>query len=344
MDGVTGGQGQRSEELTDLVGRVYGIAVRGVLPAGFRPYLWPPAGERADPGRPLELRYRAVPGLPAVREIWVAEPGPQTIGRFALFREPGKIGLTVSGEGTGLFRLAERRIEIEWSPTGAPAAHYFFSHALPLWLETRGVPVLHASAVALEGRAVAFVGESGVGKSTLCAVLARSGAEFVADDGLPLREDGDGRWRCAHGPPQLKLWPSALEERLGLSAAGLPRVHAALEKRLLPSPRSGSVDPARGPELAAVYVLERRAAGDGGVSSARCTAREALVHLIEHSLAGGPAAALDLSAIRLDRLARVAARVPVRRLRYPAGADSWRLVRKAVSQDLAADRATTPPP
>jgi serine kinase of HPr protein (carbohydrate metabolism regulator) len=47
----------------------------------------------------------------------------------------------------------------------------------------RGTGVgLHASAVALQGRGVLFLGGSGAGKSTLCAHLVARGAELLADD------------------------------------------------------------------------------------------------------------------------------------------------------------------
>ncbi len=341
---MTAGKRQRSDDLVDLIGLVYGIHLRGTLPAGFQPYLWAAAEDRADRRRALDVSYRTVRSLPAVKEIWAAEPGPETIGRFALFHEPDGIGLTVAGEGTGLFRLTAGRIEIEWSPEGAGAAHYFFSHALPLWLESRGVPVLHSSAVSFRGRAVAFVGGSGVGKSTLCAGLVGCGGDFVADDGLPLFEDEHGEWRCAHGPPQFKLWPTALEDRLGVPAGTLPRVHDSLEKRLLPSPRRDSAGPAASLELAAVYVLERRPEDSGEVTSTACTARESLVLLIEHSLAGGPVAAMGLSAQRLEQFARAAARTPVRVLRYPTGGDSWRLIKQAILSDLAANGSSAPQP
>lgn len=340
---MTAGQRQRSPKLIELCGLVYGTHIRGSLPAAFQPYLWSPLDDPAHRRRSIEVSYRSLRRLPAVEEIWVAEPGPQTIGRFALFREPGGIGLTVSGNGTGLFRLTARAIQIEWSPAGAGAAHYFFSHALPLWLESRGVPVLHASAVSFGDRAVGFVGRSGVGKSTLCAGLVRAGCRFVADDGLPLLEAEHGGWRCAPGPPQHKLWPSALEDRLGVSAGELPRVHEGLEKRLLPSPRPDSADPVAGLELAAIYVLDRRPEGGGGVTSTAGTARESLVRLIEHSLAGGPVAALGLSAERFEQLARVAAQVPVRQLQYPTGGNPWRLIGQTISGDLSATRPAAPP-
>jgi len=241
----------------------------------------------------------------------------------------------VDCEGRGLFRVTASAIEVEWLPDGAGAAHYFFSYALPLWLESRGMPVLHASAVSFGDRAVGFLGPSGIGKSTLCAGLVRTGCDFVTDDGLVLRVDGRGDWRCLHGPPLLKLWPSSLEVRLGVSAKDLLRVYHSLEKRLPALSQENVNETADGLKLAGVYLLDRQAANSTHVTISACTARESLVRLIEHSLAGAPVAALGLSAQRLDQLSRVVSQIPVKTLRYPSGGDRWHLIREAILEDLA---------
>ncbi len=72
-------------------------------------------------------------------------------------------------------------------------------------LTLRGETVLHASAVEREGRAVAFVAHSGMGKSTLAALACARGARFVTDDLLRFEHRDDGRVRC---------WPRGLENRL----------------------------------------------------------------------------------------------------------------------------------
>jgi len=336
----------------EVAGAVYGVRVRGRVPEELRAYLLAapeePAG--AAPALAVEVSYRTLDHLPAVEESWTSEaPGPGGTVRFGLFRLPAGFGLTVAGPGRGLFRCTSRRIEVEWAGPGA--AHYLFTYALPLWLEAEGVPVLHASAVAVGGRAVGFVGPSGVGKSVLCAELLRLGCAFVADDGLALHREGsleerrgggrdEGRapgppaWRAAPGPPLLRLWPSGLEGRLGVPAAGLPRVHETLDKRRLELPEPAGAVPPDGLPLAAVYALRREPATEGPVEVSPARPREALVQLLEHGVAAAPAAALGLAPRRLDLLASLAEEVPVRHLRFPSAADSAARVLEAIRRDL----------
>jgi HPr kinase/phosphorylase len=53
-----------------------------------------------------------------------------------------------------------------------------------------GPAVLHASAVAWEGRGLLILGPSGSGKSTLALALMALGCDLVADDRTALRRDG----------------------------------------------------------------------------------------------------------------------------------------------------------
>ena len=72
-------------------------------------------------------------------------------------------------------------------------------------LTLRGETALHASAVEHDGRAVAIVAHSGMGKSTVAALACARGARFVADDVLRFRRTDDGRVNC---------WPGGTENRL----------------------------------------------------------------------------------------------------------------------------------
>jgi hypothetical protein len=71
--------------------------------------------------------------------------------------------------------------------------------------------VLHASAVQVDGAALAFVGASGMGKSTLATLLCAAGRALVSDDLL----------RCRMDPQGVTVWPGASETRLRKAALDL---------------------------------------------------------------------------------------------------------------------------
>ena len=72
---------------------------------------------------------------------------------------------------------------------------------------------IHANSVSFEGLAVAFVGTSGIGKSTLSTYCACQGAGFVTDDVLMV----DSKDMVHPGNPRIKLYPHTAES-LGLDA------------------------------------------------------------------------------------------------------------------------------
>ena len=67
--------------------------------------------------------------------------------------------------------------------------HLLLDQAIPRTLGQRGHLILHAAAVALQqGQAIAFVGASGTGKSTLASSFYQNGAHLITDDCLLLEE------------------------------------------------------------------------------------------------------------------------------------------------------------
>lgn len=95
-------------------------------------------------------------------------------------------------------------------------------------LHQRQYLVLHASAIALHGSVVAFVGEKGAGKSTMAATLYGRGYELVADDIVAL-QPGD-LLQVAPGFPQFKLWSDAIVSALAEDPQTLPRLDARYAK------------------------------------------------------------------------------------------------------------------
>ena len=184
------------------------------------------------------------------------------------------------------------------------------------WLEHRGLPTLHASAVSVNGRAVAFVSRQGGGKSGLAAGMATGGATLLTDDVLAL-EERDGRWEARPSYPLMRMWPDEAEHFLG-SYADLPRVQGDSEKRSVAVGEGGfgSFCDAATP-LACIYLATRMERDDVAIQPV--SRSEALIELVRHSFSPRLMEAAGLQPSRLDRLARLVRNVPVRRLLYPAG-------------------------
>lgn len=101
----------------------------------------------------------------------------------------------------------------------------FAAGALPSFiLLMQGEPVLHASAVDLGGHVMAFLGRSGMGKSTMATLFCAAGGRLVTDDVLRVTQ-GPGP-RCYLGPQELRLraWADELtadfSERPDISPTG----------------------------------------------------------------------------------------------------------------------------
>ncbi len=71
-------------------------------------------------------------------------------------------------------------------------------------LYLRGALVLHASAVDIGGRALAFVGRSGMGKSTVAALMCGAGARLITDDVLRIDHPAT-RPRARLGASEVRL-------------------------------------------------------------------------------------------------------------------------------------------
>jgi hypothetical protein len=122
-----------------------------------------------------------------------------------------------------------------WPVLGVSEAtlqHLYLNQVLPLALSKQGKLVLHASAVEIDGEGVAFIGESGRGKSTLVASFATSGFRFLTDDGLLVEQDCE-EYRILPSHPSIRLWEDSEVALVGDSAKKLPSVEFTSKSRFL---------------------------------------------------------------------------------------------------------------
>ena len=89
--------------------------------------------------------------------------------------------------------------------------------------------VLHASAVAIDGKAIGFIGDKGAGKSTTSASLHNIGYSLLADDVLAISSKNQV-FMALPGFPHFKLWPDSISS-LGQTSDTLPKLRPELDKR-----------------------------------------------------------------------------------------------------------------
>lgn len=144
------------------------------------------------------------------------------------------------------------------SQTLEDMATYLLGPVLGLVLRLRGVTCLHASAVVVDGKAVALVGASGAGKSTTAAAFAKAGYKVLADDIVALDERSGAFWvRPAY--PRIRLWDSSVEALYG-SKEVLPLLTPTWDKRYLDLLNGSQRFQSEPLPLAAVYLLDERSA------------------------------------------------------------------------------------
>lgn len=145
-----------------------------------------------------------------------------------------------------------------WLPASCMenAASYLLGPILGLLLRLRGVTCLHASAVAFDDRSVAFVGQTGAGKSTTAAAFVRQGYGAISDDIVALVER-EGVLHVMPAYPHLCLWPESVR-MLYDSPEALPRLLPDWDKRRLALGEEGTRFESRSLPLGAIYVLSER--------------------------------------------------------------------------------------
>lgn len=223
---------------------------------------------------------------------------------------------------------------------------YLTNLVLPVHLLSCGTFCLHASAVSIDGQAVAFIASSTGGKSTLLSHLAARGHEIITDDVLPLTLEEGGA--VAHpGFPRIKMWPDAADAFAGGSASlsmADPKLHrrdSRIDKRIVdPGQVQGRVCQEPVP-LRRLYV-PCRVEGDHteqAVGIEERTGFNAFESVLRNTILPSSVQALGRAGDHFAFASLLVNHVGVRALRYRSGFDLLDGVAEALYRDLQTEDA-----
>lgn len=170
---------------------------------------------RSQPGGSVLAEFPRGGGTPKM--YWLVEDS-----QGFLLRMPGLVEYRFSRDIRCARWVRSPGIELEY------AREVFRGHAMALLLGLAGYSVFHSSGVvpanaqgAGQARAVALVGGTAAGKSTLAALLVAAGAQFLTDDLLCVDTSGE----------TIAVRGGCSELRLRPSVAGLCRLFDGLPRR-----------------------------------------------------------------------------------------------------------------
>ena len=105
-----------------------------------------------------------------------------------------EMGYRLYARHFGLARISPSGAEVLCAPPDDEPwswQRFLVGRVLPWAAVLRGYEVLHAAALGWQERAIAIVGETGMGKTSLAVQLVMRGMDFFSDDVLALERDGD---------------------------------------------------------------------------------------------------------------------------------------------------------
>jgi len=142
-----------------------------------------------------------------------------------LVRAPdGRLHFRMSSLGEAVISedLSDMRLTLSSDAPPDLASVLTTGNLLSVLLPLKGSPVFHGSAVEIDGEAIAFVGDSGQGKTTTATLFCAEGAAVVTDDVLVI-DDAETVPTVRRGPRGLRLRAAVSELGATISDAEISR-------------------------------------------------------------------------------------------------------------------------
>jgi len=180
-------------------------------------------------------------GNPVLRMFSVLE------GKYFRFSYADQTEFLVDQAGTEIWAKWAEPLTIEDTAT------YLLGPVMGFVMLLRGIVCLHASAIAVDDKAIALLGPAGSGKSTTAAAFADRGYSVLAEDVVTLDDRGD-EFLVRPGYPCIRLWPASVKALYG-SESHLPKLTPNWDKCYLDLTERFHTEPL---PLAAIYHLGER--------------------------------------------------------------------------------------
>lgn len=188
---------------------------------------------------------------------------------------------------------------------------YLLGSSMGCLLHQRRLLAIHANALQHEHESVMFMGQSGMGKSTLAAAMKNRGYKVFADDLCAVKTSSGGKSVIYPGVPQIKLWKDAadhFEEDVALMSRVLPDE----EKYALPIDNSYCHRPL---PIKCIYILNFHEGKE--LKIVDLSLLEKLAAIKRNTYRKGMVARMGIAAQHLKMSGELAATTPIKRILRP---------------------------
>ncbi len=213
--------------------------------------------------------------------------------------------------------------------------HFLHDQIFPGILAMEGRLVIHAGATHVEGRAIAFIGKSGLGKSTLTASFDQSGYPLMGDDALVIHWLGDIAAAEATYK-SLRLLPDSLHEIFLEPPEHSPAAHYTPKQRVNMSQTAQMVYSPM--ELTALFFLAQPSMREE-IRIAPVKPAEACMALVANSFALNPTDRI-CAEMRFNEASKLANSIPAFEIIYPRNYKDLPRVREAILRQVNDCRST----